>query len=62
MGGVLRSESWNSNFMMEFPGQRSLASYGSWRHKESDTMEDTHTHTQNLFTTAFWFSKSKAGY
>lgn len=21
MGGVLRSESWNSNFMMEFPGK-----------------------------------------
>ena len=35
-------------------GQRSLASYGSWSHKESDTTEYvcmyTHTHTRTLDT------------
>ena len=35
-------------------GQRSLASYGPWSHKESDTTEyacmDTHTHTRTLDT------------
>ena len=31
----------------QFHGQRSLASYSPWGHKESDTIEQlTHTHTQ----------------
>ena len=33
----------------EFHGQRSLASYSSWGHKESDTArQPTHTHTVDL--------------
>ena len=32
----------------EFQGQRSLAGYSPWGHKESDTTEQlTHTHTQD---------------
>ena len=30
----------------KFHGQRSLAGYSPWGHKESDTTEQTHTHTQ----------------
>ena len=29
----------------KFHGQRSLAGYSPWGHKESDTTEHTHTHT-----------------
>ena len=29
----------------ESHGQRSLAGYGPWGHKESDTTEHAHTHT-----------------
>ena len=30
----------------KFHGQRSLAAYSPWGHKELDTTEHTHTHTQ----------------
>ena len=29
----------------KFHGQKSLAGYSSWGHKESDTTEHAHTHT-----------------
>ena len=32
-------------FPGKFHGQRSLADYGAWGCKESDTTEHTHTHT-----------------
>ena len=49
----------------KFHGQRSLAAYSPWGHKESDTTErlrvHTHTHTHRLFVSFsdFIFSKTK---
>ena len=33
----------------EFHGQRNLAGYSPWGHKESDTTDQTHTKVQSLF-------------
>ena len=34
-------------------GQRSLAGYSPWGHKESDTTEHTHTHTYTVLKVAY---------
>ena len=49
VGKILWSRKWQSTpgFLPGKPhGQGSLAGYSPWGHKESDTSEHTHTHTQ----------------
>ena len=55
MCGNLKQQIWSRNWQPtpgflpeEFHGQRRLAGYSSWGHKESDMTEQlTYTHTQN---------------
>ena len=39
----------------KFHGQRSLAGYSPWDHKESDMTERTYTHTHTHTHTHTWF-------
>ena len=54
--GLGRSKAWQPTPVFlagESHGQRSLARYSPWGHKESDTHTHTHTHTHTVTASRF---------